>query len=255
MMDQLIHYRPITFSNNDWKESNHTPPEENSVILTVNGESWLSFSCSPFMLEELAIGFLFNEHIINSIAEVEIARVCENNKNVDVWLDHQAKKPDKWENTSGCAGGKTSMVNQKENLVKDDLQVSPKLIFDLFNLLLSSQEIYKETRGIHCSLLSDGNNTHLIAEDIGRHNTIDKLAGLYLSDNKHIWDKKFIFTTGRISSEMIQKSARIGASIVVSRTSPTHASVNFATDHGITLIGYTRRNEFTVYSNPSRIKA
>ncbi|MBW6471609.1 MAG: formate dehydrogenase accessory sulfurtransferase FdhD [Anaerolineaceae bacterium] len=254
-MEKINNFQPITFSKDGWKKSTHIPPEEKSVILTVNGESWLSFSCSPVLLEELAIGFLYNEHIIESVSEVEVVRVCENNKNVDVWLNHVAKKPDKWENTSGCAGGKTSMVNQKESYINSDFQVEPQLILNLFSILLSKQEVYRETRGIHCSLLSDGNTTHLIAEDIGRHNTIDKLAGLFLLDKKHSWSNKILLTTGRVSSEMIQKSARLGAPIVVSRTSPTKSSVEFADEHNITLIGYTRRNEFTVYTHPHRIKA
>lgn len=253
-MKKLNHFQPMTFSKDHWIKSTHIPPEESSVVLTVNGEAWLSFGCSPFLLEELAIGFLYNEHIIESISEVEIARVCENNKNIDVWLNHEAKKPEKWENTSGCAGGKTSNIEKKEIIIKSDLTVEPQLILDLFALLISKQEVYKETRGIHCSLLSDGNHYHLIAEDIGRHNTIDKLAGLFLLDKKHEWTRKIILTTGRVSSEMIQKSARLGIPIVVSRTSPTKTSVEFAKDHNITLIGYTRRNEFTVYANPERIK-
>lgn len=254
-MNNLNHFKPITFTNGNWKKSKHVPPEESSVILTVNGESWLSFGCSPFMLEELAIGFLFNEHIIESVSEIEIVRVCENNKNIDVWLDHETKKPEKWENTSGCAGGKTSNIEKKENKLTSEMIVEPQLILNLFQLLIEKQEIYRETRGIHCSLLSDGNNNHLIAEDIGRHNTIDKLAGLLLLDKKHEWVQKIILTTGRVSSEMIQKSARLGVPIVVSRTSPTKTSVEFANDHNITLIGYTRRNEFTIYSNPARIKS
>lgn len=253
-MEKNNNIHPVTFSKDGWKNSNHIPPEENSVILTVNGEAWLSFSCSPFMLEELAIGFLYNEHIIESVSEVEIVRLCENNKNIDVWLDHVAKKPEKWENTSGCAGGKTSMVNKRENFINSEFQVEPQLIFDLFSLLISSQEVYKETRGIHCSLLSDGKNSHFVAEDIGRHNTIDKLAGLFLLDKNHFWSQKIILTTGRVSSEMIQKSARLDVPIVVSRTSPTKSSVDYAKDYNITLIGYTRRTEFTVYTHPHRIK-
>lgn len=253
-MEKINNFQPLTFSKDAWKNSTHIPPEEISVILTINGESWLSFSCSPYMVEELAIGFLYNEHIIDSISEVEIVRLCENNKNVDVWLDHVAKKPEKWENTSGCAGGKTSMVNKKENYILSDFQVDPQLVFDLFSLMLSKQEVYKETRGVHCSLLSNGKNSHLIAEDIGRHNTIDKLAGLFLLGKNDSWSQKFIITTGRISSEMVQKCARLGVSIVVSRTSPTKSSVEFAAEHNMTLIGYTRRNEFTVYTHPFRIK-
>lgn len=253
-MKNIKQFQPITYSNNVWKNSNHVPPEENSVILTVNGETWLSFSCSPCMLEELAIGFLFNEHVIESVNEVEVVKVCENLKNIDVWLNHVAKKPDNWENTSGCSGGKTSMKNKKEIRIIDDFQIDPQTIFDLFSLLLSEQVAYKETRGVHCSLLSAGSDCILIAEDIGRHNTIDKLAGLLLSNQNQDCIPKIILTTGRVSSEMIQKSARLGVSVVVSRTSPTKSSVEFADEHNITLIGYTRRNEFTVYSNPQRLK-
>ncbi len=251
-MDIQLKYQPITFSNGLWKNSSHIPPEEESVTLTVNGNTWLSFRCTPSLLEEMAVGFLFNEHIINSISEVEIIRLCENKKNVDIWLNHSAKRPEKWERTSGCMGGNTSLSNINEIVVMDKIQVEPQLIVDLYKLLISNQEIYKETRGIHCSLLSNGDTHHLVAEDIGRHNTLDKLAGLYLMDQK-LWDQKIILTTGRISSEMIQKSARQGAGIIVSRTSPTKASVEYAVNHNITLIGYTRRNEFTVYSHPERI--
>ncbi len=254
-MEKTTLIQPITFSNDSWKKSNHTPPDENSVTLTVNGETWLSFRCSPFLLEELAIGFLFNEHIIKSISDVEIIKICDNNKNIDVWLKGAAKKPEAWENTSGCTGGKTSMKILEESVIFDDFQFEPQLIFDLFALLLSNQEAYRETRGVHCSLLSDGEDYFLVAEDIGRHNTIDKLAGLLLRDDKQYWKQKIILTTGRVSSEMIQKAVRLGASIVVSRTSPTKWSVEFANEHNITLIGYTRRNEFTVYSNPHRIKS
>ncbi len=245
--------QPITFSKGSWKESKHNPPEESSVILTINGETWLSFGCSPFMLEELAVGFLFNEHIIDSFGEVESVRVCENKTNVDVWLDHPAKRPEKWENTSGCTGGKTSLINKKETSISDEFKIGAQRILDLFSVLLTNQELYKETRGIHCSLLSDGNEKFYLAEDIGRHNTIDKIAGLYLMEGIQNWFPKIIFTTGRISSDMMQKSARLGVPIAVSRTCPTKSSVDFAQEYNITLIGYSRRNEFTVYTHPERI--
>ena len=120
-------------------------------------------------------------------------------------------------------------------------------------MLLTNQELYKETRGIHCSLLSDGKEKFYLAEDIGRHNTVDKIAGLYLMDGNHDWSPKIIFTTGRISSDMIQKTARLGIPIAVSRTSPMKSSVDFAQENNITLIGYSRRNEFTIYTHPERI--
>ena len=120
--------------------------------------------------------------------------------------------------------------------------------------LLKAQDLYREARGVHCSAVSDGQQIRYRAEDIGRHNTLDKLAGLMLMNSQPI-PHKIILTTGRISSEMLQKSSRLGAAVVVSRTSPTALSVEMAEESGITLIGYARRNQFLVYAHPERLLA
>jgi FdhD protein len=119
--------------------------------------------------------------------------------------------------------------------------------------LFESQALYRETGGVHTSALSDGEQIVLVAEDIGRHNTLDKIAGLCLM--KNIWpDTRILITTGRISSEMLQKAARLRAPILISRTSPSSLSIEMAERYGITLIGYARRNRFNVYSNSQRIQ-
>jgi FdhD protein len=105
---------------------------------------------------------------------------------------------------------------------------------------------------LHSSGLSDGYATWLQAEDIGRHNTLDKLAGLILV-NKITIAHCMLFTTGRISSEMLQKAARMKAAVVVSRTSPTLYAIDLAEKSGITLVGYARRSQFNVYSHPERL--
>lgn len=88
----------------------------------------------------------------------------------------------------------------------------------------------------------------IAAEDIGRHNTLDKIAGRYIMERINPV-RKIIVTTGRISSEMIQKAGRIGAEVVISRTSPSSLSVQMADELGITLIGYARRDRFTIYTH------
>ena len=119
-------------------------------------------------------------------------------------------------------------------------------------MLFDSQELYRETGGVHTSALSDGEQVILAAEDIGRHNTLDKIAGLCLMEDT--WpEKRVLITTGRISSEMLQKSVRMGAKVVASRTSPSSMSIELAEAWGITLIGYARRNRFNLYATRERI--
>jgi FdhD protein len=135
----------------------------------------------------------------------------------------------------------------------DRPQIAPETIGHLVEKLFESQKLYRETGGVHTSALSDGERIVLVAEDIGRHNTLDKIAGLCLMNN--VWpETRILITTGRISSEMLQKAARLQAPILISRTSPSSLSIEMAERYGITLIGYARRDRFNVYSNPQRIQ-
>ena len=159
-------------------------------------------------------------------------------------------KPDSWTRTSGCTGGVTAVASierPQPASVSDEFNLSPGQINHLVEMLFESQELYRETGGVHTSALSDGEKVILSAEDIGRHNTLDKIAGLCLMEN--IWpEKRILITTGRISSEMLQKGVRMGAKVVASRTSPSSMSIELAEAWGITLIGYARSNRFNLYA-------
>jgi len=250
-----IHYYQIGAQKNE--EIAGSTIVETPVSLTLNGIVWTTFMCTPVHLEALMVGFLFNEGVIDSMDEVEDVRICEHGDNVDVWLTHEAPKPDSWTRTSGCTGGVTAVASierPKAVTVSDEFNLSPGQVHGLVDMLFESQELYRETGGVHTSALSDGENVILSAEDIGRHNTLDKIAGLCLMNN--IWpEKRVLITTGRISSEMLQKGVRMGAKIVASRTSPSSLSIELAEAWGITLIGYARRNRFSLYTHPERIPA
>ncbi len=189
------------------------------------------------------------------MSEVADVRLCEHGDNVDVWLNRSVEQPTSWRRTSGCTGGVTAV----DLLARPDIsfdqarpRVRPEAIGHLVEMLFESQELYRETGGVHTSALSDGERVLLSAEDIGRHNTLDKIAGLCLM--KNIWpDTRILITTGRISSEMLQKAARLHAPILISRTSPSSLSIEMAERYGITLIGYARRQRFNVYSNAERV--
>jgi FdhD protein len=239
---------------------------EQPVLLTVNGEEWVTLMCTPIQLEALGIGFLYNEGVIKDLSEVEHVRVCPTEDNVDIWLGFLVEKPKTWFRTSGCTGGQTSVPIQSiENetidfdsrvgfqVSEDHLRLTPGDIMHLTSALFESQEVYKQTGGVHTSALSDGKEILIAAEDVGRHNTLDKIAGRCLLEGVYP-NQRVILTTGRISSEMLQKTSRLGASILISRTAPTTLSIQLAQMRNITLIGYARRNQFNVYTHPERIQ-
>lgn len=250
--------KTIQYERYEFKKWEHHDAEtivETPVSLTVNGKVWLTFMCTPVHLEAMAVGFLYNEGVIESMDEVENVHVCEHGDNVDVWLNHNVEQPESWRRTSGCTGGVTAvdlLAKPNVSFEGNRLEVQPEAIGDLVEQLFESQSLYRETGGVHTSALSDGEKVLLAAEDIGRHNTLDKIAGLCVMNN--IWpEKRILITTGRISSEMLQKAARLQVPIIISRTSPSSLSIEMASRYGITLIGYARKHRFNVYSNAQRI--
>jgi len=226
---------------------------ETPVSLTVNGQVWLTLMCTPIDLEALAVGFLFNEGVLKDKDEIELVQVCQQGDNVDVWLKHPIEQPKDWRRTSGCTGGATAVIlEQLHPELKNGFVLTPESIQAHIETLHESQNMYQEVGGVHTSILTDGKHVIASGEDVGRHNSLDKIAGKCLLENLQP-SRKILVTTGRVSSEMIQKAARIGAPIVISRTSASSLSVTLAEKWGITLIGYARRNQFIVYTHPGRI--
>jgi len=248
-----IHYEQFEFQK--WKSLDAETIVEMPVSLTVNGEVWLTFMCTPVDLEALAVGFLYNEGLIQKMDEVADVKVCEHGDNVDVWLTHAVEQPKSWRRTSGCTGGVTAvdlLAKPNVSLHGADPEFKPEEIERFIEMLFEAQVLYRKTGGVHTSVLSDGKKALVSAEDIGRHNTLDKIAGLCLMNN--IWPQvRILMTTGRISSEMLQKAAQLQVPILISRTSPSSLSIEMAERYGITLIGYARKHRFNVYSNPQRL--
>ena len=226
---------------------------EKPVTLSLNGIDWLTFLCTPSDLEALAIGFLYNESIIQAISEIESIHVCESGDIIEIWLNHTVEKPTILRRTSGCSGGVTQANVDKYPFISFSSKwIRSEKLNDFTGLLYHSQSLYKISGGVHATALSDGENLIIVSEDIGRHNSMDKLVGRYLLENI-ILDHKIILTTGRISSEMLQKAARFGAEAVISRTAATSLSIELAQQLGITLIIYARHNQFKIITYPDRV--
>jgi FdhD protein len=228
---------------------------EAMVCISLNGRELATFMCSPIRLEELALGFLRSEGIITALAEVAALTVAANRRCVDVWLhDVNRPLPDKRIITSGCGGGVTfDDLSGRHPPLPLGEPVRTEQITAGMQQLMQAATLYRAVRGVHASALSDGQTLLLTAQDVGRHNTIDRLWGQALQQGVATAGR-LLFASGRISSEMIAKAAKMGAPVIVSRTSPTSLSVELAQAWQVTLIGYCRRDSFRIYSVPERIQ-
>ncbi len=242
------------YQDGSWERAGSEVIVEFAVSLTVNGELWLTFRCTPVNLEALAAGFLFNEGVIQEKEEIASIHVCDHADNIDVWINHRTEKPVTWQRTSGCTGGVTAVELIYHQPLEGNVKevITPEQVNQQVLLLYKAQQLYRLTGGVHTSVLSDGAAVVASSEDIGRHNTLDKIAGLCLLQDLHP-GCRILVTTGRISSEMLQKAGRIGSSIVISRTSPSSLSILLAEQMGIVLIGYAKEGRFSVYSHPERV--
>jgi len=155
--------------------------------------------------------------------------------------------------TSGCGGGITLQHLTEEYPPLDtDFATNPSVILSRMKDLHSAARLYNRVRGVHTSILANCDGLLLSAEDVGRHNTIDKITGRALQTGLETRDC-ILLTSGRISSEMLSKARRMGAPLVASRTAPTSIAVRLAQTWNICVIGYVRQSRMQVYTHPERL--
>jgi len=241
-------YRQGTLEN---KPESTLIVREHAATLFVNGEPWLTFICSPIALEALAIGFLFNENVITSLEEVENVTLTDEDRRIEVKLTHPTQKPAQFHRTSTGVSLQPHLAARK---VGADFTIQAGKVIALYDQLMAQQTLHDQVGGFHSAGLSDGESVPIIVEDLGRHNCVDKLAGLYLLQHATFLHRALLLS-GRISSEMVYKTLALSIPLIVSRTSPTSLAVEIAESAGITLIGYLRKGQFDVYSHPERIVA
>jgi FdhD protein len=200
------------------------------------------------------LGFLYLEGIIGGLDEVALLRVCDEEEMIEVRLTHDVELPTRRVLTSGCGGGTTfADLTAQTSKVDSTLQVTPSQILGLMHQLYDEAELYRATGGVHTSALSDGQQLLVVASDVGRHNTLDKIQGQCLLEGIDTRDH-ILLTTGRLSVEMLNKAAKMQVPVLVSRTSPTDLAVEMAKAWGITLIGYARGEQIHVYSGEERVE-
>ncbi|MBE0447352.1 MAG: formate dehydrogenase accessory sulfurtransferase FdhD [Actinobacteria bacterium] len=232
------------------------PPVERAVTLYVNGEELVTVQSSLEHLEELACGFLVSEGILRSRDELTNVTVDAKGGAVRITLTRSrtiaTAMVGKRFVTSGCGKG-FSFTSPGDARGIGGIDVGFTVSAAAIPALM--KEFLKSSRrsGMHSSALVRGDQVWLLRQDIGRHNTIDMMVGRLWLDGVEDRDV-MLFTTGRISYEMVVKAAKARIPIVVSRTAATDLAIELAGELGIELIGYVRGTNMQVYTSGSRLE-
>jgi FdhD protein len=224
----------------------------------------VTLMCSPWQLRPLVVGFLYLEGLIESVDDIEMLRVCLEDRLADVRLANGFPDvPPRKILTSGCTGGVSfgKYLDQIEQFrIADDVVepmcVPPQRMYDLLRALYDHSDLYRKSGGVHTSIFAPrgADQPTLVAEDIGRHNTLDKIQGMALLDGMSTRGG-ILLASGRISSEMLFKAAIMGVPIVGSRTSPTNLALAVAERLNLNVCGYLRQGSMNVYTHAKRIRA
>jgi FdhD protein len=221
---------------------------EQPVTMYVNGERFVTLLCSPMNLEALVVGYLWMEKIVGGLDEIRSVEVSVVDGRADVALAHPVTLPTERILTSGCGGGITFRIDHRLfPRVESSLRVRPADLAARMRDLATASVHYRASRGIHGAALSDGETLLIVAEDVGRHNAVDKVKGEALLRGIPTADR-ILLSTGRVSSEMLLKAARMSVPVVASRTSPTEMAVALAEQLGVTVCGYVRPDGLNLYA-------
>ncbi len=225
---------------------------ETPYTVALNDEPIGSSMVLPVGLAEFGVGFLFGQGYIKSPEEVKEVLVCPEGR-IAVYADVEDTKPKEVIITSGCGG--TGKISKEMLTGAFDPLVEYKLPFaeikDFILQVLKASTLNTETHCVHgCGLWADG-ELKAFFEDVGRHNAVDKIMGAILLGRASA--RGAIYTTGRLTSDMVLKCARIGIPIIMSRTAPSSLGLAIADRAGATLIGYARPDRVNAFTSPERI--
>ncbi|TSB45353.1 formate dehydrogenase accessory sulfurtransferase FdhD [Alkalicoccobacillus porphyridii] len=264
MENKAVTKRSIrTYKESGFQEVEDIVATEYPLTLKVNGEELVTMVCSPDHLEDLAIGYLASEGLLKKYSDVKRIRLDEKKGFIHLELTHLNALYDQLQNKrylSSCCGGSRQgfvfahdALTAKSMKTRRSVQISPEVCLKSMQSLQESAETFKETGGVHNAALCNDQGIILSRMDIGRHNALDKIYG-YCLRNQISLDGTFVVFSGRISSEILLKTAKIGCELVLSKSAPTERALELAEELGITTVGFIRGNSFNVYTYPERIK-
>jgi len=228
---------------------------EYPLSLYVNNEHYSTMMLTPEDIEFLVIGYLHSEFVIKSIKDITSFKLNLEDHRCDVTTINEIKANNSQRlNIMSTACGNAKLVkieDKKLPVVNTTHKFNIQQIFDEVAVFNKESILFRETGGVHSVELLYGDNKQLF-EDIGRHNAVDKVIGFLLKNNI-VSDDVYLITSGRISSDILLKSALMNIGLIVSRSAPTSLAVKLANKLNVTVIGFARDSKLNIYTYPERI--
>ncbi|MFA4885730.1 MAG: formate dehydrogenase accessory sulfurtransferase FdhD [Desulfotomaculaceae bacterium] len=258
--DKIVNLPVIFYRNGAFSRDEDTLVRETPVTLYLNDVEFVTLVCSPGELKELAVGFLCSEGVL--LRRDNLKNITINEDDGLIWVETAGASPSqemflKRFVTSCCGRGRASFyfINDTRGIspIQSDLKITPQEIFHLSGQLENLSSVFRTTGGAHSASLCTRTEVVCFYEDIGRHNAVDKIFGRCFLEDIALTDKILVFS-GRISSEILIKVAKMGIPMIVSRSAPTELAVKLAEQLGISVVGFAREGRLSVYANHERIE-